>query len=255
MHEVNQPDLQRFLDNLSRRSLLTQAEQDAILRLPTQVKQIAANHDFVHLDERVEHACFIVEGLVARFDQNGRGERQITALHIGGDMPDLHTVVQPTATCALQALCPTTILRVPHSDLREAAAAFPAIAEAFWRHSMVDSMILAQLVVNLGVRDARSRIADVFCELACRYGALPHDGKVVFPLPMTQEHLAEVTGLTAVHVNRSLMALREMGVLFRGRTVRIEDWDTLVKIGDFNSGYLQRDVAPQERVRIIPQAA
>jgi CRP-like cAMP-binding protein len=244
-------DLQRFVDRLTSRSILSDREKEAILGLPTQARQIATNHDFVRLGERVDHACFIVDGLVGRFDQNSQGERQITALHIAGDMPDLHSVVQPTATSALQALSTTTILRVPHSALREIAAAYPAVAEALWRDCMVDSMILAQWVVNVGRRDAKTRIGHLLCEMACRYGAAPRGGKIVFLLPMTQAQLADATGLTAVHVNRSLKWLAASGVLFRGKTVRIDDWETLVEIGDFDIGYLQVDLRPQDRIRII----
>jgi CRP-like cAMP-binding protein len=251
--KAREPNLQRFLDRLTKRSVLSEREQQAILDLPTRTSQAASNYDFVRSGDRVDHACLIVEGLVGRFDQNSQGARQITALHISGDMPDLHSVVQPTATSALQALSTTTILQVPHSALRSAAAAHPAIGEALWRDTMVDSMILAQWVVNVGRRDAKSRIAHLLCEMASRYGVPIRSGKVVFQLPMTQSHLGDATGLTPVHVNRTLMSLANEGVVFRHKTVRIDDWDRLVELGDFDSDYLQADLQPEERIRIIPQ--
>lgn len=249
-----QTDLQRFLDRLTSRSVLSEEEQRAILSLPRTVRQVRTNEDFVRLGEPVRTSCFVVDGLVGRFDQNSLGARQITALHIPGDMPDLHSVVQSTATSALQALSPTTILRVPHGALRAAAAEYPAIAEALWRDCMVDSMILAQWVVNVGRRDAKSRIAHLLCEMACRYQAEQGLGKVVFNLPMTQAHLADATGLTPVHVNRMLQALREDGVEFRRGTVYISDWHALVAVGDFDAGYLQADLEPEERVPMVHAA-
>src|SRR5258706_5140227 len=54
-------------------------------------------------------------------------------------MADLHSVVVPAASSALQALTATTILRVPHTALRDAARLYPAIAEAFWRESAIDA--------------------------------------------------------------------------------------------------------------------
>ena len=100
--------LQPFLDRLLSRSLLSHTEQDAILDLPTSVVEVGYQKDFVRLGETVDHACFVVTGFVGRFDQNANGERQITAVHLPGDMPDLHSVVQCTATSALQALTPAT---------------------------------------------------------------------------------------------------------------------------------------------------
>ena len=244
------PNLSLFLDRLILRSVLSEREQQAILNLPTRTHQVQANRDFVRLDERVDHACFVVAGLVGRFDQNSQGKRQITSLYIAGDMPDLHSVVQPTATSALQALSTTTILKVPHSALRAIGAEFPAIAEALWRDCMVDSMILAQWVVNVGCRDAKTRIAHLLCEMACRSAPLQERKNVSYALPMTQAHLADATGISPVHVNRSLKALASHGVSLRRGTVRIEDWDNLVQVGDFDAAYLQADLRPEERIRV-----
>jgi CRP-like cAMP-binding protein len=195
----------------------------------------------------VHNACFVVAGLVGRFDQNAQGARQITALHIAGDMPDLHSVVQPTATSALQALSPVTILLIPHDTLRTIARRYPAIAEAFWRDCMVDSMVLAQWVVNVGRREAKCRIAHLLCEMACRYDADRSTGVVAFALEMTQMHLADATGLTPVHVNRMLQVLRALGVEFRRGSVYINDWHMLIQVGDFDASYLQRGPMPQQR--------
>ncbi|MGN6497819.1 MAG: Crp/Fnr family transcriptional regulator [Tsuneonella sp.] len=234
--------------------MLTDRETDAVLALPTWTMEVAPNHDFVRLGEQVDQACLVVAGLVGRFDQNAKGARQITALHVPGDMPDLHSVMQPRATSALQALTTTTILKVPHRALREVAAAYPAIAEALWRDTMVDSMITAQWVVNVGRRDAESRIAHLLCEMACRYG-VGSTGAVVFKLPMTQQQLADATGLTPVHVNRCLQKLKASGISVRNRTVRVDSWDALVALGDFDRGYLQDEMLPEDRIRIAPLAA
>jgi CRP-like cAMP-binding protein len=244
-----QPNLQRFIDRLTRRSVLSESEQQAILSLPGHSMEVARNQDFVRLGEQVDHACFVVAGLVGRFDQNSNGARQITALHISGDMPDLHSVVQPTATSALEALSTATILKVPHAALRQLTATYPAIAEALWRDCMVDSMILAQWIVNVGRREAKSRIAHLLCEMAVRYEIDTGEEPIAFELPMTQTHLADATGLTPVHINRSLKALKAVGVTFNHKTVRIAHWEELVAIGDFDSAYLQMDVEPQDCLR------
>ncbi len=252
MPQQLQPNLQRFLDRLTSRSVLSDEEQQAILNLPTHAAQVQANRDFVRLDEVVDHACLIVEGLVGRFGQNAEGARQITAFHITGDMADLHSVVQPKGTAALQALSTATIARVPHRAIRAIAARYPPIAEALWRDCMVDSSILSQWVVNVGRRDAKTRMAHLLCEMAVRYRATHQSGAVLFHLPLTQTHLADATGLTPVHVNRTLKSLREEGVVFvSSGTVHIMKWEKLARLGDFDPTYLQADIKPEERIRII----
>ena len=248
----NKPDLQRFLDRLTSRSVLTEEEQQAILNLPCRSEHVQSNRDFVPLGERVDHACLIVAGIVGRFGQNADGQRQITAMHVVGDMADLHSVVQPKAGSALQALSIATILRVPHVELRAVAARYPAIAEALWRDCMVDASVLSQWVVNVGRRDAKERIAHLLCEMAVRLHVAPAEGEIVFPFGVTQAQLADATGLTSVHVNRTLQAMRREGLAdICGKAARIPDWDALVAAGEFDASYLQADVKPEERLRIV----
>jgi CRP-like cAMP-binding protein len=243
MASSNRSALQLFVDRLTRRSSLTSEEAEALLALPGTPAQIHANRDFVHMGEDVDHACLIVEGLVGRFGQTRGGARQVTAFHIPGDMADLHSVVVAKSGSALQALCTTTILRIPHRAIRRLAHDYPAVAEALWRECVIDAAILSQWVVNVGRRDAQARAAHLVCEMMIRYGEIGQTVGLGFPFPVSQAQLADALGLTAVHVNRTLKALKDAGVISIVRhTVKILNWQRLAAIGDFDPVYLQ--VAP-----------
>ena len=253
MQLANRLDLQKFLNRLLSRSVLTDEEQDAILDLPCEFDTVKANRDFVGLHEKVDHASLVVEGLVGRFDQNRDGTRQITAIYLPGDMADLHSVVQPQATSALQALSVATILRVPHAAIREITARLPALAEALWRDCMVDAAILSQWVVNVGRRDARTRIAHLFCEIATRLRSPDEQESFRFAFAVTQVQIADATGLTSVHVNRILRSLRADGIAeVVNHEVRVLDWKRLAAAGEFNRNYLQTQIGPDQRLRIVP---
>ena len=252
MPTSNRADLQRFLDRLNSRSVLTEEEQQAVLNLPSRSEHVVANRDFVPMGKRVDEACLVAAGMVGRFGQTRDGKRQIMAFHLPGDMADLHSVVQPTAPSALQALSIATIVRVPHIALRAAAARYPALAEAFWRDCMLDASILAQWVVNVGRRDAKMRIAHLLCETAVRLHVAPAAGEIIFPFPVTQAQLADATGLTAVHVNRMLQSMRREGLVeVSTRGVRVASWDALAAAGEFEPSYLQANVKPEQRLRLV----
>lgn len=245
------PNLQLFLDRLTIRSVLSSEEREAILNLPTLASHVKGNHDFVRIGERVDHCCFIVEGMMGRFGQTSNGDRQITALHVPGDIADLHSVVRPVGTSAIQALSTTTVLRISHKDLRNVASRFPAVAEAFWRDCMVDAAVLSQWVVNVGRRDAKTRMAHLLCEMAVRTGD-DQTPQLSYLFPATQAHLGDMTGLTPVHVNRMLKALRDDGMVsVRNGTVQIHDWDRLTKLGEFDAEYLDADTGPDARQRLL----
>jgi CRP-like cAMP-binding protein len=240
--------LQRFVKRLESRSVLTKEEVSALLGLSGQIKQVAAHIDFVRLGERVDHCCLVVDGLVGRFGQNRDGIRQITCLHIPGDMADLPSVVSPKAGWALGALTRTTILSVPHAELRYLAAKHPGIAEAFWRDCVADGSLFSEWVVNVGRRDALSRTAHLFCEMAMRYERAGQGDRRSFPLPITQPVLGEATGLTGVHVNRTLRELRVRSIVeLRAGNVTIHDWEQLVSVADFDPAFLLFD-GPSPRI-------
>lgn len=234
--------LARYLARLTLRSPLSAQEQVAILDLANMAKCVVVERDFVRVGDTIDHACLIVDGLVARFAQIRNGTRSFVALHIPGDMADLHSVVAPKVAWALHALCPTTILRIPHQSLRDLVERFPAIATAFWRDCVVDANILAQWAVNLSRRDAVGRVAHLFCELAVRYRAIGMGDGLEYPLPITQADLADALGLTSVHLNRVLKRLGESGLMVKqSAVVRIADWDRLAGLAEFDPAYLELD--------------
>jgi CRP-like cAMP-binding protein len=261
-----QSSLAPFLRTLEMRSRLTDEERRVILELPFHPVHVAPNQDFIIRGEQTAHSCFVLEGFVGTFGQNRRGDRQITSVFVTGDMIDLMSVVVPECLWSAQALIATTILKVPHPALRQAAGEYPGIAEAFWRECVITSALLNEWVINVGRRDARSRLAHLFCELACRTGFHPDEQMFTFPFPITQFQLADMLGLTPVHVNRTLKGLREDRVVeLAHRAVQILNWDRLVQIGEFESSYLQlrgggsacqtTSPAEQPQLRMLQQGA
>ena len=133
--------------------------------------------------------------MIGRFGQDIHGERQITMIHIPGEIADLYSVVQPLPTSALQALSTATVLHIPHIAIRAAAARYPALAEALWRDCMVDAAIVAEWVLNVGRRGARERMAHLLCEMAIRtVGAKSGEREIIFDFPITRAQLADATG-------------------------------------------------------------
>lgn len=240
MQASHSPTLAPFVEKLEARSTFSDDERDALLGLPFVPRQVRMNLDFVRRGEKVDHSCFVLDGMVGTFGESRNGSRQITSVFLTGDMIDLQSVVLPEAMSALQALTTTTILRLPHSALRQTAHRFPNVAEAFWRECVVDASIINEWVVNVGRRRARPRMAHLFCEIACRSARIEHGKPMSFPFPVTQNHLGDMLGLTPVHVNRTMRELREEGLLeISDRTVRILNWDRLAQLGEFDSTYLR----------------
>lgn len=239
MHQVDKPALELFAERLASLAPLKADEVQDLAMLAGRAMQAKPNIDIVSIGETVDHVCLVVDGLLGRFGQLRDGSQQITALHIPGDIADLHSIAIPRAASAIQALTTTTVLRIPHAALRRLAAS-PAVVNAFWAYSAVDSAILAQWAINLGRRSAQGRIAHFFCEMALRMEQAQRGTRYEFRLDATQAQLGDALGLTSVHVNRTLRALRAKNLIsLEDRLVRIPDWEQLKAAGDFDSLYLQ----------------
>ena len=238
--------LRLFLGKVCARSDLGAEEREAVLGLPAVPRRVEAHRDIVRLGEQVDQACLVAEGLVARFVQLEDGQRQLISFHIPGDMADLHSLILPAAPAPLVALAPTTLFQIPHSALRDLTFRYPAVADAFWRECVVDGNIVAQWLVSVGRRDARARLAHLICEMAVRSSQIGRLVHGAFPLPITQEQIADALGLTPVHVNRTLRALREEGLVKASRgEFAILDWGGLVFAAGFDPAYLQLPGLPE----------
>lgn len=229
----------QFVRRLLLRSALTAEEQDALLDLPGRILQVGRGHQLVVPGNPVDHATLLIDGLLGRYDQMVDGSRQITTLHIPGDMSDLHSVPLPVPAWGIEALAPSTVMQVPHQAVRALAAAFPPILMAFWRDTVTDASILAKWTANLGRADAAARLAHLICEIGVRLEVAGLGRRERFALPLTQGHMADILGITSVHVNRTLMGLRQSnGLLVSGGFVETEDWRGLAKLAGFDPEYL-----------------
>lgn len=231
--------LQLFADRLETRSPLSDVERDAVLALPGHPHRREAHRDIIRADQDVQHACLIAEGLAGRFAQLADGSRQFTGLHIPGDQVGLDALMLPGPAVPLHALTGSTVIAIPRAALERLAADHAGLAAAFWRDCMADSAIVARWLVNAGRKNARSRIAHLLCEMAMRYDRIGRMQYGTFTFHATQEQIADMVGLTSVHVNRSIRTLREDGLIRWSRSdVAILDWTALAAIGEFDTGYL-----------------
>lgn len=186
--------------------------------------------------------CVLLQGYACRHKTTSSGERQIVSFHIPGDMLDIQHLELERADHNVQTITPATIAWIPKDQLRHVIDVNPAVRTAVLRSALIDASIFREWVLNVGRREAVARVAHMICEFVARREAAGLGPPDRFRLPMTQEDIADATGLTPVHVNRMLQTLGARGVMTRDkRDVRIVDWEGLRRIADFNPAYLHLD--------------
>lgn len=243
--DTQQPLTALLLRRLGSIAALDQDDQIAVDRLPLQLNEIGADQDIVREGDRPSRSCFILSGMACWFKITGQGRRQILSFQIAGDLPDMQSIHLATLDSTLRTISPCRVAFVQHEALRDICARRPSVAGAFWRMTLIDAAIFREWVANVGGRNAFGRVAHLLCELVVRMGAVGLADGYVCELPVTQAEIGDATGLSTVHVNRTLQALRKRK-LIRWKDSRMEvlDWQGLQNAGDFDPSYLHLRTQP-----------
>jgi CRP-like cAMP-binding protein len=214
-------------------------DEAAILDLPHTMRSLDASAYVVREGDEPTHCCLLVSGFAMRTKLVGDGGRQIVNFHISGDMVDLQNSMLGVADHNVQALTRIEAAFIPREAIVDIAFGRPAVGKALWIETLVEGAIQREWVANVGRRKSISRLAHLLCEFAYRLDAVGIGPECQYTLPMTQEQLADATGLTPVHVNRVLKTLDEMGLVQKLKgSVQIHDFAGLADIGDFRPTYL-----------------
>ena len=227
---------------------LSPDDRNALLALPFTRKSFAKDSYIVREGQPAAECALLLSGFAYRQKLVHDGGRQIISIHIPTEFVDLQNSLLGVADHSVQSLGPSEVALVPLDAIIELRESHPAIRMAMWIETLIDASIFREWVVNVGRRDSRARIAHLLCELAVRLDRMTGSNSSTFEFPLTQEQLADATGLTPVHTNRTLQALRKEGLIeLNGRSLKVLDWEGLREIGDFDELYLHQQLEADRR--------
>ncbi|WP_262297716.1 Crp/Fnr family transcriptional regulator [Microvirga sesbaniae] len=233
-----------LIRKLEQFTTLSSTDKEALARLAAlRVRRLDPREDITREGDRPGQVYLILEGWTCRYKVLEDGRRQITAFLVPGDICGLHMFILKQMDHSMGAVTPLTIAEIPSDTVLELTDASPHISRALWWTSLVEEATAREWITNLGQREALERLAHLFCELFLRLRVVGlangEAGGASFELPVTQEQLAEATGVSTVHVNRTLQQMREQGlIVWKGKTLIIPDVEVLQEVALFNPNYL-----------------
>jgi CRP-like cAMP-binding protein len=221
---------------------MSEDDRQAILSLPFTAKAFGKDAYLMREGQETSECCILLRGMAFRQKLLRDGARQIISFHIPSEFVDLQNGILGVADHSVQSLNHSEAAMIPRDALMGLADDRPSIRVAMWIDTLIDASIFREAVVNVGRRDSRARVAHLLCELALRLRKTGTMNGERFDFPVTQEQLADATGLTAVHTNRTLQSLRRDGLIELGaRSLTVFDWDGLRETGDFDELYLHHE--------------
>jgi len=204
-----------------------------------EVRTVEANTVILPEGARGNAIHVLLDGWAARFKILENGSRQVPALRLAGDICDLDALYLERRDCGTASLTRCTVAAIPGEGLLALIDRQPGVRAAIGRLAAVENGISSQWTVCLGRRSARERLAHLLCELQARLQAVGAAGDGGFALPLTQEEIADVLGLTSVHVNRTLQTLRSSGLIrLKDQRLQVPDLQALQRLAGFDARYL-----------------
>lgn len=219
---------------------LSEADRAAIDRLSALgVKEVAPRRDLVREGDRPSAIYLVLEGWGCRYKMLPDGRRQIVAFFIPGDMCDLNIFILKEMDHNVGAITRLSVASIGADYFGRMLDGHPRISQALWWNDLVNIAIQREWTLNIGQRSAYERIAHLICEMFTRMttiGLVDGDG---CHFPLTQQDIGDATGLTSVHVNRTLQELRHEGMIeLHSRRLVIRDFERLKDAAMFSDNYL-----------------
>ncbi|WP_236711131.1 Crp/Fnr family transcriptional regulator [Novosphingobium barchaimii] len=166
--------------------------------------------------DRREKVLRLEEGWAARYRLVAGGARQITSLFLPGDLCEPQWMLTGASQLPVIALTPIRAVEIPLKTIHVP----PGDGV---RRLLVDMVEMLdrqiELIVSLGRKSAKDRIRDFLFELYFRLSRAGYASDSLCPIPITQQDIGDLLGLSAVHVNRVLGQLRQDGAIYSNRPI------------------------------------
>jgi CRP-like cAMP-binding protein len=221
---------------------LSPDDKAALAKLSKVSRVIAPRRDLIREGEEPKYVHLMVDGWACRYKTLPDGRRQVVAFFVPGDFCDLNVYILKQMDHSIGAITRLAVSDISPEEMSQLTTNHPRITQALWWESLVQHAIQREWTINLGQRTAYERIAHLFVELFLRLRTvgLTRNGSCDFPL--TQVDIADATGLTPVHVNRTLQELRRDNlIVLERKQLEIPDLNRLTDVAMFNPNYLHLD--------------
>lgn len=221
---------------------LSPDDHEALAAISHNFRYVDARRDVISEGDRPRHVLLVVDGWACRYKQSPDGKRQIVSLFVPGDFCDVNVHILRQMDHSIGAITRLKLALIIPEEMNALTSERPRITQALWWHELVAAGIQREWTFNLGQRSACERLAHLLVELYLRLRLVGLAQNCRCDFPLTQNDLADATGLTSVHVNRTLQELRRDGLIeLERRQLNILDLDRLMDLSKFNPNYLHLD--------------
>lgn len=227
---------------------LTNDEVEFLRSLHEPRRKFTRHREIIVAGYRYDHVFILLGGFVSRYKVLPDGKRLVLNVGLPGDLIGFPACLFETAVNSVSSLTEIEVAAVSFATLFSLFTRFPRIGAALFWSSACEIAMQGEHLVDLGRRSAYERLAHLLLELLVRLNAVGLADELSYRLPLTQELMADVLGLSVPHINRMIRCLREEGLAtIEDQRVVIHDLVSLSSLAAFEESYLKPRKIPDLR--------
>lgn len=193
----------------------------------------------VHAGGRADQLFRIERGWTLQFRFLPDGRRHIVDYFVPGDWCDIAWLGVRQTVDAVRAVTDFSVTRYAADRVMAMIAGHAHLASQFQAMLVRRLRLQADRALGLGRKTATERLAHLLCEIFARMEAAGQTEDDTCIMPLTQTDLADLTGLTPIHVNRVLQQLRAADMIcLTGKRLTILSPERLQRLAMFTGDYL-----------------
>ena len=195
--------------------------------------QVQAHADILDCEVPSGQVHVLLEGWACKYQMTPNGGRQIVYIHLPGEVCNLDRLYRSEGVSSVSAMGDCQVATFSVDWLKRVIGEVSSIRDLFWALTVAENVAMTDRIVSLGGRSSRQRVAHFLLDLLVRMEALGQAPFGTLRLPLTQQDIGDVLGLSTVHVNRTLQALRDDGLVSsKGRTYTVRDRSRLQALAE-----------------------
>jgi CRP/FNR family transcriptional regulator len=231
-------------DRLGRLVRLTEGEKAALEALDQRRREIP-RHGLIRAQRSASDQMFVLRaGSAICYVILRDGSRQIHRIHYPGDVIAAPSLSFSKSIETLAALTDVVVASFDKAMLGSLFEAHPRLAALFFLIGQVERAAITDRLTSIGRTTAEARVGALLLDKLNRLRMIDRRTGNSFRLNLTQEVIADATGLTSVHVNRMLRLLAERGYIQRiDGEVSILDEEGLARLSNYENRYDDLDLS------------
>ena len=229
----------RVIGRLAKFGTLNETEKDHLIAMGGRVRHFERGATIQAEGVPTHSLDLLLDGWAASAVGLADGSRQLVMLNLPGDLLGLPGLAVQKSIDTVIALSPVAAVEIQSEALLKMFWSEPGLAARLYLVAQEERVMAMERLALVGKAPAIARVAALFVRLGERLAKLGCGSAREYEIPLTQKDIADLVGVTAVHLNKMLRELRTAGIITLKKhklcllkeaalwdLAQIEPWDT-----------------------------